>query len=89
MNAFLPPIERSKSFVMKLVYYFSKKRLGKVIMPLKVHSARLPVAFGLFYAKVGELDKKLTLPKELTLLIRQQVLEQSQNSYLDCVRFVM
>jgi alkylhydroperoxidase family enzyme len=34
---------------------------------------RLPAAFGLFYAKVGKLDKKLTLPRELVFLIRHQV----------------
>jgi alkylhydroperoxidase family enzyme len=42
-------------------------------MPVKVHSARLPPAFGLLYAKVGSLDKKLELPSELVLLIREQV----------------
>ena len=35
--------------------------------------ARLPSAFGLFYAKIGKLDKKLTLPPETVLLIREQV----------------
>jgi alkylhydroperoxidase family enzyme len=40
---------------------------------LKVHSARLPVAFGLFYGKVARLDKKLLLPQETVLLIRGQV----------------
>ena len=44
-----------------------------MLTPLKVHSARLPSAFGLFYAKIGKLDKKLTLPPEMVLLIREQV----------------
>jgi alkylhydroperoxidase family enzyme len=38
-----------------------------------VHSARLPAAFGLFYAKIGRLDKKLTLPPEMVLLVRERV----------------
>jgi hypothetical protein len=59
--------------MMKLAYYFSRRRFGKVLTPLKVHSARLPFAFGLFYGKVGQLDKKLTLPPELVMLIREQV----------------
>src|SRR4029077_20906333 len=46
---------------------------GKVLTPLKVHSARLPTAFGLFYSKIGRLDKKLLLPPETVLLIREQV----------------
>jgi alkylhydroperoxidase family enzyme len=38
-----------------------------------VHSARLPVGFGLFYGKIGKLDKKLSLPAETVMLIREQV----------------
>jgi alkylhydroperoxidase family enzyme len=33
----------------------------------------LPLAFGLFYTKIGKLDKKLVLPPETALLIREQV----------------
>jgi alkylhydroperoxidase family enzyme len=33
----------------------------------------MPPAFGMFYAKVAKLDKKLTLPPETALLIREQV----------------
>lgn len=58
---------------MKLAYYFTRRQFGKVITPLKVHSARLPAAFGFFYAKIGKLDKKLTLSPEFALLIREQV----------------
>jgi len=73
MDTFLSPVEKPHGLMLKLAYYFTRKRFGKVLTPLKVHSARLPAAFGLFYAKVGKLDKKLTLPEELTLLIREQV----------------
>jgi alkylhydroperoxidase family enzyme len=73
MNTFLPPIEKPQGLMLKLAYYFTRKQFGKVLTPLKVHSARLPSAFGLFYAKVGKLDKKLTLPPETVLLIREQV----------------
>ncbi|MFY9728007.1 MAG: hypothetical protein WAJ87_21110 [Bryobacteraceae bacterium] len=73
MDTFLPPIEKPQGLVMKLAYAFARRQFGKVLTPLKVHSARLPVAFGLFYAKIGKLDKKLMLPPETALLIRQQV----------------
>jgi len=73
MNTFLPPIEKPRGLMMKLAYYFTRKQFGKVLTPVKVHSARLPAALGLFYAKIGKLDKKLTLPPEMVLLIRQQV----------------
>ena len=58
---------------MKLAYFFTRKRFGRVLSPLKIHSARLPAAFGLFYSKVAELDKKLVLPAETVMLLREQV----------------
>jgi alkylhydroperoxidase family enzyme len=73
MGTYLPPIERPKDLTMKLAYYFTRRQFGKVLTPLKVHAARLPSAFGLFYAKIGKLDKKLVLPSETALLIREQV----------------
>ena len=73
MDTFLPPIEKPKGLMIKLAYYFTRRQFGKVLTPLKVHSARLPAAFGLFYAKIGKLDKKLQLPNEMALLIREQV----------------
>jgi hypothetical protein len=73
MNTFLPPIEKPDGLIMKLAYYFTRRQFGKVLTPLKVHSARLPPAFGLFYSKVSKLDQKLTLPPEMILLIRHQV----------------
>jgi len=73
MDTFLPAIEKPKGLILKLAYYFTRRQFGKVLTPLKVHSARLPPAFGLFYAKIGKLDKKLLLPPETALLIREQV----------------
>src|SRR5213076_1771171 len=73
MNSFLSPIEKPKGLIMKLAYYFMRKGFGKVPTPIKVHSARLPAAFGLFYGKISQLDKKLRLPRELVFLIRERV----------------
>jgi alkylhydroperoxidase family enzyme len=72
-GTFLPPIEKPKGLIMKLAYYFTRRQFGKVLTPLKVHSARLPAAFGLFYTKISRLDKKLTLPRETVMLVREQV----------------
>lgn len=73
MDTFLPPIEKPKGLIKRLAYSFSRKQFGKVPTPVKVHSARLPAAFGLFYAKIGRLDQKLELPQEMQFLIREQV----------------
>jgi alkylhydroperoxidase family enzyme len=73
MDTFLPPIEKPQGLIMKLAYYFTRRQFGKVLTPLKVHSARLPPEFGLFSSKISKLDKKLLLPLETILLIREQV----------------
>jgi len=64
LDTFLPPIERPKGLMMKLAYYFTRRQFGKVLTPLKLHTARLPPAFGLFYSKVAKFDKKLLLLPE-------------------------
>lgn len=88
MNTFLPPIEKPRALGMKLAYYFTRKHFGKVLTPLKVHSARLPVAFGQFYGRVSALDKKLALPAELALLVRVQVARLNVCLFcIDAVRF--
>src|SRR5271165_6526652 len=73
MDTLLPPIEKPQGLIMKIAYAMARRQFGKVVTPLKVHSARLPVAFGLWYAKIAKLDKQLQLPPELTMLIREQV----------------
>lgn len=73
METYLAPIENPTNPVMKLVYFFTRKRFGKVITPLKVYAARMPLAFGMFQAKIGELDKKVSLSTEMIFLIRQHV----------------
>jgi len=73
VDTFLAPIEKPRGVMMKLAYYFTRRQFGKVLTPLKVHSSRLPLAFSLFYGKVSKLDKKLTLPPETVMLIREQV----------------
>jgi alkylhydroperoxidase family enzyme len=73
MDTFLPPIEKPRGLLMKLVYAMTRRQFGKVLTPLKVHSVRLPIAFGLFYTKISKLDKKLLLSAETALLIREHV----------------
>jgi len=72
-DPFLPPIDKPESLMMKLVFYFTRRQYGKVMAPLTVFAARMPLSFGMFYGKVGSLDKKLLLPPETALLIRVQV----------------
>ncbi len=72
-DTYLTPIENPKSPTMKLVYTMCRRQFGKVLTPLKVYSARLPIAFGMWYGKISQLEKKLTLPAQTAMLIREQV----------------
>jgi alkylhydroperoxidase family enzyme len=73
METFLPPIESPRGLIHKIAFALSKKQFGKVPTPLKVVYARLPAAFGMFVSKIGKLDKKLQLPAEMAMLIRERV----------------
>ena len=72
---FLAPIDKPKGLLWKLIYAACRKQYGKVMTPLKVMAARMPVDFGSFSGKIGKLDKKLQLPAETVMLVRQKVAE--------------
>ena len=55
-------IKKPKGVIMKTGVLLHARQFGQVLTPLKEHSARLPPAFDLFYARIGQLDKKLRLP---------------------------
>lgn len=65
----LKPIENPKSIKLKLAYWFTKRRLGKVITPVKVHSARFPEGLSLSKTIV-ETEEKITLDPKLKHLIK-------------------
>ena len=73
VDTFLAPVEKPKGLVKKLAYAMSRRQFGKVPTPVKVVYSRMPLAFGMFVGKIGQLDKKLELPQETALLIREQV----------------
>lgn len=73
METFLAPIEKPKGFFMKLAYGMMKRQFGKVPTPIKVVYSRMPTAFGMFVGKIAKLDRKLELPQETAMLIREQV----------------
>lgn len=64
----LKPIENPKSFKLKLAYWFTKRRLGKVITPVKVFYPRFPGALGLA-GELGKLHQRFTIDPKLQHLI--------------------
>jgi alkylhydroperoxidase family enzyme len=83
MAPYLPPVDKPRTLLLRIVYYFSRRMFGKVATPVAVHSARMPTGFLTFYGKVSRLDKKLKLPASAAVLIRQQV--ASTNVCLFCM----
>jgi len=83
MATFLAPIDKPRGIVLKLAYYFMRRTFGKVSTPVAVFSARMPRAFLSFYGKVSWLDRKLTLPRQTVILIRERV--ASINTCLYCM----
>lgn len=73
MKTKLAPIEKPSGLMMKFVYWMTRKKYGKVMTPLKVISARLPLSFGLFVQKLEKLEKKYQLPQYLAVLVRTHV----------------
>jgi alkylhydroperoxidase family enzyme len=83
MTTYLPPIERPRGLLLKAIYFFTRRQFGKVATPIAVLSARMPLGFLFFYGKVSRLDKKLMLPSQTAVLIREQV--ASINMCLFCM----
>ena len=78
MAPYLPPVERPRGLLLRLISFFMRRQLGqvqfeKLMTPIAVHSARMPAAFLSFYGKVSRLDKKLRLPSQTAMLIRERV----------------
>jgi alkylhydroperoxidase family enzyme len=73
MDAFLAPIEHPQGAIVRMAYAMARRQFGKVPTPVKAVYARMPAAFGMFVGKIAKLDKKLELPPETAMLIREQV----------------
>jgi len=73
MDTFLAPVENPSNPMLKLIFAMSRRQFGKVMTPLTVFVARMPLAFGMFIGKISKLDKKLNLPPETILLVRERV----------------
>ena len=73
MATYLAPIEKPRGLLLKLAYFFTRRMFGTVSTPIAVFSARMPTAFLRFYGKVSSLDKKLTLPRQTAILVRERV----------------
>ena len=73
MTTYLPPIEKPRGLLLRIVYFFTRRQFGKVATPIAVFSARMPAGFLSFYGRVAKLDKKLKLPPQTAMVVRERV----------------
>ena len=89
METFLPAIEKPRGFINKLVYAKTRGQFGKVPTPVKVVYSRMPAAFGVFVSKIAKLDRKLGLPAETQMLVRERVAQINVCEFcIDIGRFI-
>lgn len=68
----LAPIDRPDSWWMRLVYWLTKRMLGRVVTPVKVLTARVPGSASVAQ-KMNATEEKLSLDPELRFLIKSYV----------------
>lgn len=73
METRLAPIENPSSIWMKIVFFITKRKFGKVLIPLKVVYSRLPLSFALFANRISELDTKISLDPATALMVKLHV----------------
>jgi alkylhydroperoxidase family enzyme len=83
VTTYLAPIDKPKGLILKVAYFFMRRQWGKVATPIAVFSARMPTSFLSFYGKISRLDKKLELPSDTAMLVRERV--ASLNGCLFCM----
>jgi AhpD family alkylhydroperoxidase len=72
MNPRLEPVERPRGLLLRAAYWLSKRRLGKVMMPLKVAYSRAPAIGRASFSLAQAVEKKLSLDPGLRLLVQAQ-----------------
>lgn len=83
MDTYLPPIDKPHGVYLRLAFFFTRRQFGKVMTSISVFAARMPTAFMNYYYKMTALDKKLRLPSQTAVLIREHV--ASINMCLFCM----
>jgi alkylhydroperoxidase family enzyme len=83
MATYLAPVEKPSGLVLKVAYYFMRRQFGKVMTPIAVFCARMPLGFLSFYGKVSRLDRNLQLPSATAVIVRERV--ASLNLCLFCM----
>ena len=69
----LTPIENPKHVMTRIAYWMTKRRLGKVMTPMKVVYARMPKIFRLAYEEVKLIEGGVSVDPVVSVLVRTWV----------------
>lgn len=74
----LQPIEQPRSMKMRLAYWFTRRKFGKVIMPLKVVTARVSKSMRASYEIAKMMESGFSLDKNLQFLLHTHISQVNQ-----------
>jgi AhpD family alkylhydroperoxidase len=74
----LQPIEQPASIKMHLAYWFTRRKFGKVITPLKVVTARVPKSMRASYEIAKMMQSGFSLDKNLQFLLHTHISQVNQ-----------
>lgn len=77
----MAPIEHPQGLAMQAVFWFMKRKFGKVIMPLKVVTARMPKSLHLSYVQAALMEKGFSLDKNLQFLLHAHISQLNQCAF--------
>jgi AhpD family alkylhydroperoxidase len=74
----LEPIERPRGLMMRLAYWFIRRRFGKVITPMKVVTARVPRSLRMSYETSKMMESGFSLDRVLQFLLHAHISQLNQ-----------
>ena len=77
----LQPIEHPRGLMMRLAYFFGRRKFGKVITPMKVVTARVPKSARVSYEIAKMMEHGFTLDKQLQALLHIRISQVNQCAF--------
>src|ERR1700752_3038279 len=74
----LEPIDKPRGLMMRMAFWFTRRRFGKVITPLKVVTTRVPKSIKATYEISKMMEHGFTLDKELQHLLHAHISQVNQ-----------
>jgi AhpD family alkylhydroperoxidase len=77
----LEPIEHPHGLMMRMAYFFARRKFGKVITPMKVVTARVPKSARASYEIAKLMEHGFTLDKQLQALLHIRISQVNQCAF--------